>query len=68
MIYLIKCRVYGKQYNGSTMIKFPAGANNYKNTHCNLWEEQKLSNQNVTRNTFTNTIFRVTIMRFATGR
>ena len=39
--YLIKCRV---QYNGSTVKKFRAIANNYKNTHCNFLKGQKASN------------------------
>ena len=48
VVYLIECRVCGKQYNGSTVTKFRAGANNYKSTHRNFRKEQILSNQ--TRN------------------
>ena len=43
--YLIDCRICGKRYNGSTVTKFPARANNYKNTHPLFQREQKLSNQ-----------------------
>ena len=45
VVYLIECRVCGKQCNGSTVTKFRARANNYKNTHRNFWKEQILSNQ-----------------------
>ena len=36
VVYLIKGRVCGKQYNGSTVTKFRARANNYKRTHGNF--------------------------------
>ena len=45
VIHLIECRVRGMQYNGSTMTKFRARANNYKRTHHNFRKEQILSNQ-----------------------
>ena len=45
VVYVIECRVCGKQYNGSTVTKFCARAYNYKNTHRNFQKEQKLSNQ-----------------------
>ena len=45
VVYLIECRVCGKQYNGSTVTKFRARANNYKSTHRNFRKEQILSNQ-----------------------
>ena len=45
VVYLIECRVYGKQYNGSTVTKFRARANSYKSTHRNFRKEQILSNQ-----------------------
>ena len=45
VVYLIDGRVCGKQYNGSTVTKFRAKANNYKSTHSNFWKEQKISNQ-----------------------
>ena len=45
VVYLIECRVCGKQYNGRTVTKFRARANNYKSTHRNFRKEQKLSNQ-----------------------
>ena len=45
VVYLIEYRVCGKQCNGSTVTKFRARANNYKNTHRNFWKEQILSNQ-----------------------
>ena len=43
--YLIECRVCGKQYDGSTVTKFRARANNYKSMHRNFRKEQRLSNQ-----------------------
>ena len=43
--YLIECRVCGKQYNGSTVTKFCARANNYKSMHHNFRKEQLLSHQ-----------------------
>ena len=48
VVYLIECRVCGKQYNCSTVTKFCARANNYESTHRNFRKEQILSNQ--TRN------------------
>ena len=45
VVYLIECRVCRKQYNGSTVTKFRARANNYKSTHRNFRKEQMLSNQ-----------------------
>ena len=45
VVYLIECRVCGKQYNGSTVTKIRARANNYKSTHRNFRKEQILSNQ-----------------------
>ena len=45
VVYLIDCTDFGKQYNGSTVTKFCARANNYKNTHRNFRKEQILSNQ-----------------------
>ena len=45
VVCLIECRVCGKKYNGSTMTKFHARANNYKSMHCNFWKEQILSKQ-----------------------
>ena len=45
VVYLIECRVCRKQYNGSTVTKFRARANNYKSTHRNFRKEQILSNQ-----------------------
>ena len=45
VVYLIECRVCGKQHNGSTATKFRARANNYESTHCNFRKEQILSNQ-----------------------
>ena len=40
MVYLIECRVCGKQCSGSTVTKFYAKANNYKSTHRNFWKVQ----------------------------
>ena len=45
VVYLIKCRICGKQYNGSTLTKFGARASNYKSMHRNFRKEQILSNQ-----------------------
>ena len=45
MVHLIECRVCGKQYNGSTVIKFCPRANNYKSTHRNFRKEQILFDQ-----------------------
>ena len=45
VVYLIECRICGKQYNGSTLTKFRDRANNYKSTHRNFRKEQILSNQ-----------------------
>ena len=45
IVYLIKCRICGKQYNGSTVTKFGARASNYKSMHRNFRKEQILSNQ-----------------------
>ena len=45
MVYLIECRVCGKQHNGSTVKKFRARANKYKSTHRNFQKEQILSNK-----------------------
>ena len=45
VVYLIECMGCGKQYNGSTVTKVRARANNYKSTHRNFWKEQKLSKQ-----------------------
>ena len=71
VVYLIECRVCGKQYNGSTVTKFRARANNYKSTHRNFLKEQILPNQartRITRNVFTNIICGMTITGFVTGR
>ena len=43
-VYLIECWVCGKQYNGNTVTRFRATANNYKSTHRNFRKEQILSN------------------------
>ena len=45
VVYLIECRICGKQYNGCTVTKFRARPNNYKSTHRNFRKEQILSNQ-----------------------
>ena len=45
VVYLMECRVCGKQYNASTVTKFRARAKNYESTHRNFQKEQKLSNQ-----------------------
>ena len=45
VVYLIECRVCGKQHNGSIVTKFRARANNYKRTHRNFRKEEILSNQ-----------------------
>ena len=68
VVYLIECRVCGKQYNGSTVTKFRARVNNYKSTHRNFRREQILSNQARNQKVFTNIICRMNITRFVTGR
>ena len=45
VVYLIECRICQKQYNGSTVAKSRARANNYKSMHRNFRKEQILSNQ-----------------------
>ena len=45
VVYLIECRIWGKQYNGSMVTTFRARANNSKSTHRNFRKEQILSNQ-----------------------
>ena len=45
VVYLIECRICGKQYNGSTVTKFRARANNYKIKQRNCRKEQILSYQ-----------------------
>ena len=45
VVYSIECRLCGKQYNGSTVTKFCARANNNKSTHREFQKEQILSNQ-----------------------
>ena len=45
VVYLIECRVCGKQYNGSSVTKFCARANNYKSTHRKFRKEKMISNQ-----------------------
>ena len=42
---MTKCRVCRNKYDGSTVTKFRATANNYKSTYRNFWKEQILSNQ-----------------------
>ena len=45
VVQLIECRVYGRQYNDCTVIKFRARTNNYKSTHRNFRKERIMSNQ-----------------------
>ena len=45
VVYLIECRICGKQYNSNTVTKFRARVNNYKSTHHYFRKEQILSNQ-----------------------
>ena len=45
VLYMVECKFCGKQYNGSTVTKFRARANNYKSMHCNFRKDQILSNQ-----------------------
>ena len=44
-VYLIELSVCKEQYNGNTVTKFLARANNYKSTHRNFRKEQTPSNQ-----------------------
>ena len=48
----IECRVSSKQYNGSTVTKFRARANNYRSMHRSFWKEQTLSNQALNQKRF----------------
>ena len=50
VVYVIGCRFCGKQYNGSTVTKFCARANNYKSMHRNFRKEQMLSDQTHNQN------------------
>ena len=45
VVYLIECSVCRKQYKSTTVTKFSTRVNNYKSTHRNFWNGQKLSNQ-----------------------
>ena len=45
VVYLIECRSWGKQYNGSMVTTFRARVNNSKSTHRNFRKVQILSNQ-----------------------
>ena len=68
VVYLKQCKVCGKQYKGSTVTKFRATANNYKNTYCSFKKEQKQSNQTHNQKVFIKIISRVNITRFVTGK
>ena len=52
IVYLIECRVCGKQHNGSIVTKIRARANNYKNTHPSFRKEQAKSNQALNQKPF----------------
>ena len=52
VVYLIKCGVWRKQCNGSTVIKFRARANNYNSPYRNFRKEPILSNQARTQKRF----------------
>ena len=44
-LYLIEYTLRSEQYNGSTVAKFSARANNEKSTRCKFRKQEKLSNQ-----------------------
>ena len=67
VVYLIECRIGGKKYNGRTVTKFHARANNYKSKHRNFQKEH-FQTKPVTRNVFTNIICKMTTTGFVTGR
>ena len=52
IVYLIECRVCGKQYNGSNVTNIRARVNNYKNTHRNFRKEQAKSNHTLNQKPF----------------
>ena len=45
VVYFKECKICGKQYNGCSVTKFRARANNYKSKHRHFRKEQILSNQ-----------------------
>ena len=61
-------RVCDKQYNGSTVTKSRAGANNYKIRDQNFQKTKNYRTKRVNRIVFKDILFRVTITRSATGR
>ena len=67
IVYLIERRVCGKQYNGRTMTKFRARANNYKSAHRNFRKNKHCQTKPVTRNFFSNIICAMTLTGFVTG-
>ena len=44
-LYLIEYTLRSEQYNGSTVAKFRARANNEKSKRCKFRKQEKLSNQ-----------------------
>ena len=52
IVYLIECRVCGKQYNGSNVTNIRARVNNYKNTHRNFRKEQAKSKHTLNQKPF----------------
>ena len=48
VVYLMECRICGKQYNVSTVTKFRARANNYKSTNLNFGKNKYCQTKLVT--------------------
>ena len=68
VVYLIEFRICEKQYNGSTVKKCRARANNYKSCIVIFGKNKYYQTKPVTRSVFTNIICRMTITGFVTGR
>ena len=68
IVYLIECRIYGKQYNGSAVTNFVLELTTIK-AHIVIFGKYKYcQTKPLTINVFTNIICRMTIAGFVTGR
>ena len=68
VVYLIECRVCGKQYNGSTVTKFVLEPITIKARIVIFGKNKYSQTRLVTRNVFMNIICRMSITGFMTGR
>ena len=68
VVYLIECRICGKQYNGSTVTNFVLELTTIKARFVIFGKNKHCQTKPVTRNFFTNNICRMTITEFVTGR